>query len=173
MKQNLRDEISLLEKIFTNYNQFFLNYSYLSLFKNFDNFKSKNNDLLKKFYKSFKIEEQTKILFEIFNINKRKETNIASKSIKLRNYYPIDNGIIEKINNNFYFEYDNKKIYLIKYEEKDDNLYYRDDLCPEFDKKINSVYISPKKNQIFAWLLNEKKVKIFDYNLKTQILKIN
>ena len=173
LKQNLRDEISLLEKIFTNYNQFFLNYSYLSLFKNFDNFKSKNNDLLKKFYKSFKIEEQTKILFEIFNINKRKETNIASKSIKLQNYYPINNGIIEKINNNFYFEYDNKKIYLIKYEEKDDNLYYRDDLCPEFDKKINSVYISPKKNQIFACLLNEKKVKIFDYNLKTQILKIN
>lgn len=58
LKQNLKDEISLLEKLFLNYNQFFLNYPYLCLFKNFDNFKNKYNEKLLEFDKCLKIEDR-------------------------------------------------------------------------------------------------------------------
>ena len=169
LKQYLRNEISLLEKLFLNYNQFFLNYSYLSLFKNFDDFKSKYHEKLIEFDKCFKIEEQTKILFEIFDMNKKKEANIIQKKWNFRNFSSIKDGIIEKINNDYYFLSDNKRIYLIKDEKEEDKII----AFTEFDKKIYSVSISPKKNRIYACLENERIVQIFNYNLTTQELNIN
>ena len=81
----------------------------------------------------------------------------------------LENGIIEKINNDSFFISDNvEKIYLIKKEEKKDNI-----LSTKFDKKIYSVYASPNKTLIYACLANERKVQIFNYNLKAQELKIN
>ena len=41
LKQNLLSEIDLMEKIFYNYNRYFINYTY---FKNFDNCKNYMND---------------------------------------------------------------------------------------------------------------------------------
>ena len=174
LKQNLRDEINLLEKLFFNFNQYFINNAYLSLFNYFDKYINitKHNELLNNFNNTFEIEKQTKILFELFKISKKKEEKIILNKINSKKYYTTKNEIYEKINNNYYFLSDTKKLYLIK-SKGEYSLVYCNRLGPEFKDKIYSVSISKENNQIYACLLNEKRVKIFDYDLKLQEIKIN
>ena len=174
LKQNLRNEINFLEKLFSNYNQFCLNYSYLSLFNHFDKYiDNKNkNVLLNNFIYTFNIEEQTKILFELFKISKKNEENIIQKKFNFQQYYQVEDGIFEKINNCCYFQYNIKKLYIIKY-ENDYSLTYCRNLCPVFNEKIYSVSISKENNQIYACLLNEKRVKILNYNLNSREIIIS
>ena len=174
LKQKLREEISILKKLILNYNQYFMNYTYLSLFKIVNKYitNNKNNELLNKFKNCFKFEEQTKILFELCNINKRINNKIIGKSIKNERFSSINGGIIDKINNNIYFKSNTKLLFLIKYNQQK-KLRYKLSLCPTFKEKIYSVSISPKSQQIYACLMDKTIAKIFNYNLENQEITIN
>ena len=166
-------KLNLLEKIFFNYNQFFINKTYLSLFDIFEKHINKNNSvLLNNFINTLDIEEQTKILFELFKISKKNDEKIIQKKFDFNQCYQIKDGIFEKINNYYYFESDTKNIYIIKY-EKEDKLIYNPNFCPKFNEKIYSVSISKENSQIYACLSNEKRVIIFDFNLKNKEITIN
>ena len=121
------------------------------------------------FSNTFHIEKQTKILFELFKISKKREEIIIPKTINCERQYSIKDGIFEEINNYYYFQYDSKKLYIIKYNEEENSLIYNPNLSPEFNEKIYSIFISKENKQIYACLSNEKWVKIFDYNLKLRI----
>ena len=168
LKQNLRDEICLLQKMIFNFNQFFLNNTYLSLFNNIKDYvnNNKNEELLHKFNNCFKIEEKTKILIELFFPKKKNANEIIKKNISEKYLYSIiDGGIIEKINNENYFESDTKSLFLVYYDELKE-LCFNEKLCPDYDEKIYSVSISPKKRKIYACLEDKRMVKIFEYNLE-------
>jgi hypothetical protein len=105
--------------------------------------------------------------------NKSKNNKIISKKIKINTTYSIKDGIIQKINNDYYFEYNNGKILLLKYNKNEDSINYIKEFSPKFEDKINSVSFSSKNNQIYACLLNQRIVKIIDYNLNTRKLEIN
>ena len=173
LKQNLRDEICLLEKMIFNFNQFFLNKTYLSLFNNIKDYvnNSKKEELLHKFNNCFKIEEKTRILIELCFPNKKNSNEIFKKKISEELYYSTKGGIIEKINNENYFESDNKSLFLVYYNELKE-LYYNENLCPDYDEKIYSVSISPIKQQIYACLEDKRVVKIFEYDLEDNELII-
>ena len=179
IKMRLKDEISLLEKIINNYNHYFLNYTYYSIFYSLDDyFKNENpkNKILLNFKNSDNFEDKQKILFEYLNLRRKSEDNkLKLKNGYLKRFYWIDEGIIKKINNDYFFEFfkDEKKIYLSYYDKQDDLVIYNDNLSINFDDEIYSVSISKDNNQIYICLLNEKKVKIIDYNLKEEKLNIN
>ena len=175
IKQNLKDEISLFSKIVYNYNQYFLNYTYYSTFYFLDEyFKNKNCVMLNKFKNTVSFEEKNKVLFEYFNLNKNnKKTKKNHKKGYFEHFYSLNNGLIEKINNEYYFEYfsENEKIYLSKYDKKSDNIKYSEE--KEFKDKIYSVSISKENSQIYICLLDKKEVKILDYNLDKKEFKLN
>ena len=106
IKQNLKDEINLLTKIIFNFNQYFLNYTYYSTFSLLEDYiKNKKYDIFIKFKNSPNFKEKSKILFEYFDSNKKENKNqIDFKKGYLELFYEINEGIIEKINNKYYFE---------------------------------------------------------------------
>ena len=179
IKNNLKDEINLMEKIVYNFNQYFLNHTYYSIFYYFDNYlKNQRNEFLTKFKNSDNFENKTHILFEFFDSNKKNNDKNKNSKNELKKgiiekYYSIDNGIIEKINNKYYFEYikDENKIFLSKYSKKKDSINYYSDIAIE--NRIHSVSISKDDCQIYMCLSNKKIVNIIDYNLKTKVLLEN
>ena len=90
---------------------------------------------------------------------------IEIKKRDLESYYQIKNGIIEKINNTYYFEFlkNENKIYISKYDKKSDQIKFLFEST--FNENIFSVSISQENNQIYICLLNKKIVKIIDYDL--------
>ena len=148
LKQNLSDEIILLEKLILNYNQYFLKNAYITSYNNINTYlENKNDELLNKLSNCFNIEEQTKILLELFNKNKIDNTKVISKKLKNTKISSIKMGdIIKKINNDFYLKYTGNKFYLLKYDEIFENFY--DTSVLDFKKEIYSFSISPSKNQI-------------------------
>ena len=82
LKENLKNEISVLEKLFNNYSQSYINYTH---FKNFiyfyENLKLFNNDYLSKFSKSIDFEEQTKHLLELLCNQKLKNNEIITGNL--------------------------------------------------------------------------------------------
>ena len=174
IKAHLKDEISLLEKIVYNFNQYFLNYTYYSTFYSLEDYiKNKKYDLLIKFKNNNNFKEKNDILFEYFDSNKKEPKNESKSKIgDLKHYYSIGNGLIEKINRNFYFEFYNKeKMYLSSYNKEKDMIYYSDILF--LGENIYSVSVSKNSNQIYICLLDRKIVKIIDYNLDAKKLEIN
>ena len=163
LKQNLRDEISLLEKICLNFNYFYINNTYLSLFGNIDKYISRKNELLYKFNNSTKIEEKTKILFKLSNINN--DISNTNEIILEKVNYKLDcykmEGLFEKVNNKIYLELNENKLRFLKLNE--DKKFKYCNKFHEFREKIYSVSISPEKQQIYACLSNKKMVKILNY----------
>ena len=167
IKQNLKDEINLLTKIVDNYNIYFSNFTYYNIFHSLDYYiKSKNNELLEKFKNSKNFDEKKDIIFEILNSNTKNLNNKHElKKWDLKSYYSIKNGIIEKINSTFYFEFleSEKTIYISQYAKNLDKIQYI--FNSNFNHDIYSVTISKAKNQIYICLLDMKIVKIIDYDL--------
>ena len=164
IKQNLKNEIKLIEKIFSNYNQYFLDYFYFLSFHHFyDNIENINNKHLRKFKDSINFEEQTKILMNyiISNNNEIKYKNVLIKKL-------IDfGGIISKINDKYFFSYSylSNIAEIDKYHKDKNEIYYLPKSKISFPDKIYSVSCSNKSNKIYACLNHRKAVAIFQYNL--------
>ena len=175
LKQNLRDEISLLEKICFNFNNYYINNTYLSLFYDINKYIDRKNKLLNEFNNCFKIEEKAKLLFKLCDINNsdiNNEYEVIQTNENYELFYDKNEGFIEKINNKLYLELINKTLRIIKL-YSDNHFKYNNNEFIEFKEKIYSVSISPKNRQIFACLADKKIVKIFDYTEEDRNIEIS
>ena len=166
IKQNLKDEISLLTKIIDDYNQYFLNFTYYSIFYEIKNYiNNKQFEILEKLKNNYNFDEKKDIIFEKLNIFKNKDGNVIESKGYLDPCYPKKNGIIEKINNSFFFEYlkNANKIHLCKYDKNTGKIISLFETA--FNDDIYSISILKEKNQIYLCLLKKKIVKIIDYDL--------
>ena len=170
IKQNLRDEISLLAKISNNFNQYFLNYTYYSIFKSLDNYinNNKSNEILEKLIDNNNFDDKKDIIFEYMKLNKEKsEKTIKYKEGDLSRFNSFDDGLIEKINNKYYFGYVNnqKKCKILEYNDKGKNL-SDSGKCPLYiNDKIYSLSISKKTKEIYICSQYTKNLNLIEYDL--------
>ena len=164
LKNNLKSEIKLLKKMFSNFNQFFVDYSY---YKNFKELKEVfNNIYLKKFYNSFNFKEKSKNLIEALFYNKSKF--ISKKAVLVKKCKLVDDLIVVLNDNYFFCNSDKNKSVDISYYCIEDNQIYSNSTI-DFKEKIYSVSFSPEKNNIYACLYNQRVVKIFNLNTKNKL----
>ena len=146
LKENLKNEIFVLEKLFNNYNQDYINYTHFNNFIYFyENMKKLNNDYLIKFSKSINFEEQTKNLLELLcnqNLENQEKTGILTK---IDDVYPY---FISQITDNVIFIHSNKGAYLLSY--KNNKLYFLKNAKIFLDSKISSISCSNRTNKIYA-----------------------
>ena len=169
LKENLKNEIYVLEKLFNNYNQDYINYTHFNNFIYFyENLKIFNNDNLDKCSKSIKFEEQTKSLLELLcnqNLENKENTGMLIKIEKFNPYF------ISQITDNIIFISSNREAYLLTY--KNNKYYIFKNGKIFFESKITSISCSNKTNKIYACLSSKKVIKIFDYNIKEESLKLS
>ena len=176
LKQNLRDEISLFQKIINNYNYTFGNYTLNKSYKIINEYFEKcRNENLYKFSKANNFEKETEILIEIFKCLGKKEfpeNRHFNRTLK-ESFNNIN--LIERINN-CYIEYSESKYLDICYYEKDEDEIFSalgENKRMKFLEEIYSITNSTIENKILLCLLNKKNVKILDYNIYEDIFDIN
>ena len=167
LKQNLKDEISLLEKIIMNFKNTFINHSYFNIFnyinKNVD--MQHNNKKLIQFYNTYNFEKQTKILVEVFKyLGKNTENKEEIKKSKANNVtVNLSFAFINKLSHDYFLGCDNiENIYSLHYSELEKKLFYAKKI--PFKEKIYSISIYKEYQRIFICLLNSRKIKLIDYD---------
>ena len=175
LKQSLRDEISFFEKIICNYNYLYNNYTYFQLFYTINKYiKNINNEYLIKFNECYEFEKQTEILIQLFKYLGKKSKEI--KCIRLKRTFESiysDVNKIEKIKDIYYLDYIEKKIRLCYYNKPDNSLYHNTNSIIEFKESIYSISISTIEDKICICLLNNKNVKIIDYDIDDKSFELN
>jgi len=172
LKQNLRDEISLLKKIVFNFNSNFRNYTYFEIFNYINNSinNTTNNQYLLEFYNCVNFEKETEILMTIFKYMGR---NASIKQNKKGYPNTIQNNVnykfIQKIDENNFIGYNelNKTLYFLYFGDIIYSIYKE-----EIKENIYSISKSTLENKIFICLSN-KKVKIIDYDFDKKVIKYN
>ena len=160
LKLNLKNEIKLLEKIFSNFDKYSENYTYYINFSQFENDESIiNNESLEKFYESLYFEDQSRYIMEVICQTKK----VIQKEGILDKQYEFKDGIITKLDENIFLNYYNKTIDLDYYNEDEDSVFLVDNSCIKFNEIIHSISFSKAENKIFVCLENKKTIKIFDY----------
>ena len=175
-QQNLRDKISLFEKMFYNFNRYYNNYTYYNNFRYFNDYIMSHNDLsnAEMLIKSNNFNSFKKILTEIFYIKEEEEIEITeSKIYELHIPFNFRIKKIEKINNTHFFINGNNSVRLIKYEEKFDQLNIMENTRIDFNDNIESITPSLKKDKIYACLSGSKKIKIFNCDLINEIMELD
>ena len=167
LKQNLRNEVQLIEKLFSNFNPFFSNYTYYKNFKDF--YKDAlivKNKYLEKFHNSFHFEKLTKNLMEILFYNKEK---CEPKIGVLHSVFKLKEGKTSQLTDNKYFCYSDKSqiIDIDYYDSSEDSIFYNKKSRLNFPFKIHSISFSKSNNKIYICLQNSKTVKIMDYEEKS------
>ena len=177
LKQNLRDEISLFQKLINNYNYTFGNYSLNKSFKIINEYFEKfRNENLDEFNSANNFEKETEVLFEIFkSLGKKKfpENKHFNRTLK-ESYNKIN--LIERMKNDCYIEYSEEKYLDICFYEKDEDEIYSslgENKRMEFLEEIYSITNSTIENKILLCFLNKKNVKIIDYNIYEETFDIN
>ena len=171
LKQNFKDEISLLEKIIFNFNNNFRNYTYFQNFKYIEKTikNTSNNIYLEEFSNISTFEKQTESLMKIFKYMGKKMNSLSLNKLSTRiKCNQINSKLILKINEYYFIDYDfNKNLNLYYYDNNNFNII----LCGSLplNCEIYSLYYSKIKNQIFVCLLNNLKIKIINLNEKGQI----
>ena len=168
LKQNLRDELSLLEKIIFNFNNNFRDYTYFENFNYINNniTNTTNNQYLLEFYNSLSFEKQTEIIMTIFKymgkyVNLNKDKNGYPEIIQSNFIYKY----IKKIDDNYFVGYNenNKNIHFLYYNKNKNKLELINQL---FIGDIYSISKSTLENKIFICLSNKKEIKIIDYDFE-------
>ena len=114
LKQNLRDEISLLERIIFNFNKNFRNFTYFKTFKYINNYinslnNTTNNKYLLEFYNCSSFEKQTEKLMTIFKYIGKKAIIKQNKIGYLKNIQTFSSyKFIDKIDENYFVGYVNQ-----------------------------------------------------------------
>ena len=182
LKQNLKDEISLLEKIIFNYNKNFRNYLYIENLNYINNTinNTTNNQYLLEFYNSLSFENQTEILMRIFKCMGKKSCIKLNKIVNIKGilnntYYKFT----EKINENYFIGYcdNNQTLSFLYFDDISDiiNPIYNFKIVNNFNKLSKAVSISKStlENKIFICLSNQKQVEIIDYDLNKYIINFS
>ena len=181
LKQNLKDEKELFQKLILNFNQSFINYSYFTNFSYLNKYsKCFNNEYLDNFSKSSTFEDKGKLLFEYLIHEKNKllksepEIDIYNNNI-LRNCNIINNSIIVKISDNYFFKYSEieRKVKIVKYKIKDNKII--EDIKAEktFTSRIYDVSIFNNLDNtytIYACLSNNKTITVFNFDSENYVL---
>lgn len=165
LKQNLKDEIDFLKKMVLNFSQYFIDYNYISNFYKIDNYiKELNNEYLEQFRNSFDFEKETNSLLDFFcSNNKVSEKVVITENIKFESInFSLINHVVKKLNDNLFFINYNQNVVLASYNQIKNTLPIKIRLNENFYDKIYSVSFSKNKKQIYACILNNKAVKIFD-----------
>ena len=180
LKQNLRDEIDFMEKMFSNYNKYFVNYTY---FKNFEYFydyiSQKSRDI---FNGCDNLQKLTSVLFKIFNFNNNKKNkslhqvdiDVNEDENKLLYKNKNDYKTIEKINDEYLFNYssENKRVSLTYINNENNSII--DDLEQtkiKYNNELHSISLSRNKNKIIACLSNQRIVRFFNIDLEQKIME--
>ena len=179
LTQNLKDEISFLKKIIYNFNYFFINYSYFKLFDKINKYvKNINNEYLDKFYNTTDLENQAILLIKAFKYLGNSNSNDSNKEKKIikrsfKHHSNFNNGIIQRLENEYFIYNNMNSLSLYYYDDKSDKISQLSESKSEIKESIYSISVSDIEYKILVCLLNQKIVKIYDYNLKNKILKLN
>ena len=166
---NLKSEINILKKMFTNYDKYLLNYKYHYNFQIYNKYiKIINNDKFYKFYNSSIFEEKTKNIMEILFSHKQITEEKSGYLLEILKY----NKNMLKLNKEYFFVNYSHKLIIGFFKR----FYYKNELKQkDFIGSINESYIefrepiyslTSSNNKIYACLLNKKIVNIFTYDLK-------
>ena len=176
LKQTLRDEISLFQKIINNYNYSIGNYTLNNSFKTINKYFGKiRNEYLEIFNDTYDFEKETEILIKLCKYLGKKNF-VENKHFNRELKESYDNiNLIEKMKNEFYLEYYEDKYLDICFYEMENNEIYTilGELKIELNEKIYSITNSTKENKILLCLLDNKNVKIVDYNINEKIFELN
>ena len=168
LKKNLMHEIELMEKMFSNFNKCFLDYTY---FKNFEYFKDYMSDTYSnKFDKCYTFEDLKDILEELFEKEDISE-NPKSKEMNLIGGYTLKDGLIKRLNDKYLFcySYNSDKVKIISIDEF--CIRELDKTSINFNQRIFSASLSLQKNRIYATLTNSRKVVIFNFDLENELME--
>ena len=175
---SLKDEINLYEKIINSYSDTFFNYNYFKCFKYlYEYIREINNEYLFHFNETSNFQEQTKLMSKIFaNLRKKhgnKTENIGKYSLKILLDKNFSLNTIERINeSNFVFQY-NKELYIGYYNHFEKRVNFRKEHKISLAEDIYTITNSINEKQLYVSLLNEKRIKIIDYDFEEPYLRIN
>jgi len=132
IKQNLKNEIKLIEKLFLNFNSDYMNYTYyLNFHKFFEYIEDYNNDSLKNFMKTNDFKQKTKYIFDLLLESKITYYKAElEKFLDYRSYF-----ILENLTNNSFLLYTYDHSYL--------KLFIKNEISNSFTEKSN-IYLAKK-----------------------------
>ena len=158
LKNKLRNEINFLKKITFNFNPFLDNLIYYYNFWNIYYYlKNININNIKKFKGSLGFEEQTRYITKLLL---QKDFQVENKIGYVHINNNIENSILHKIDENYYFTYGSfydKTSLGLRTIDENYNI--------QFNEKVCSISSSKDKKEIYLCLLEEKKVLICECNL--------
>ena len=169
LNQSLEKEIIILEKIISNFNNKFMNYTYYNNFHYLKNFVNNTNEYLIKFKDTSDFKKQTMNLIDLFTLFYTKMP--ITKSLKINNikeYYSLEDKIPEKINNKYFFDKSLNSIGNYNINKNDFNFYWK---LNDFKETIYTISLSLDKKIIYACLKNKKIVKFFYFDEKEFLIK--
>ena len=171
IKKKLKNEISIIQKLFLNFNIDYIDYTYYSNFNEFysviDDY---NNKYLKQFMEAYNFNERTRYIFKLLTANYL-YPEVINNNYQLTECYSGNGGlIIENFKDKFCLYYSNfhKYISIVKLVDNEFTKYIK----LEFNEKIFSLNISPDKKKVYACLDNKKSISIFNFDPKENILKL-
>ena len=174
LKQNLIDEISLLEKIIFSFNNNYRNYIYFQNYNYIFNYlkNTNNNKYLVELNNTFELEKQTRILMNIFKYMGRNIDIIENVKGNLKKINYLNCIYFDKINEKYFINYDSSKNLKISNYDKNTNcLYFYQNIS--LNEEIYSISHSKIENKILICLLRTKKVLIIDYNLDKKLFELS
>ena len=179
--KNLQLEISLIKNFIENFNNEIRNIAYFLNINNIiENIKDISNDDLKDFYNTNIFHKENEFMFKVLKNIGTKINNEKKTKYELKYVLSLPLKQIEKLNNDFFFYPDEKngELLICSYlsgEKKSKKGYfqYENAHCIKFTDPIFSITHSDKNKQIYICLLNEKKVKILNYDLINPKLEID
>jgi hypothetical protein len=175
LKNNLNEEINLLEKMISNYNPYFVNNTYHENYNYLHNYiKNINNKDLMNFINEYKFEEQAKYLLKLLNRSNKTKKHFKKINCNLEFKDFCENDGIIKLNSNLFFNYfdeDFDKTVMQVNEYQNGNFSFGEKFV--FHEPIHSFSFSIDKTKIYACLLNKKTIKIFNVNLNNKTIITN
>ena len=174
IKDNLKNEIDVIEKLFLNFNNDYLDYTYISnfneFFKEIDKY---NNQYLKQFKEAKNFNGQTKNIFDLILITDKinKELEIIKERDKTKEFFK--DNIIEKMREDYFLFYSKCDKYICLLCDFQVGFYkYLFNTKINLNEEIFRFDYSPDRNRIYACLANKKSIYIINYDSEEKTLKL-
>ena len=173
IKQNLKNEIRIIKKLFFNFNIDYIDYIHYSIFNEFfDGIKNFKNVYLEQFMKAYDFIEKTKNIFN-FLTSKNKKQEIINKEGELKKCLSSKNCFILKKFNEQYCLFNNYNSHILSLiSENNGKACYLNKSKTEFEEEIFRFNISIDRKNIYACLKNKKSINIFNYNSDDNTIKL-
>ena len=171
IKQNLKNEISLIKKLFLNFNCEYMDYTYFTnfneFFKSIDNYKK---TFLNQFMEGKNFQEKTRYLFDLLMTNNKDIEAVINKP-KLKEYFYGYN--FEKFTEQYCICYSKQNRYIsLLYDNK---IGFRElpNSQIDFYDDIFCFNFSPDRKKIYVCLAKRKSLNIINYDSEKKTLKFD